>query len=187
VNMFELIAKLRREPSVDLWKTGQAVHRSEERAMLADSQDWAFTVLLQRYRASVVHFLYRMMQDRVVAEDLAVEVFLRHYRSAVAGSDSAAQSATRLFRIATDLALQEIHRNRPPQRELDRAFEDAGRAVASMPAKQRAAVLMHKYHRMDYRQIAKVLDCTDSAARSLLLSAYDLLRQRFVACQVQQN
>jgi RNA polymerase sigma-70 factor (ECF subfamily) len=186
--MFELIAKLRREPSVDLSKIGQALRRREERAMVADSQEWAlFTLQLQRYRASVVHFLYRMMQDRVVAEDLAVEVFLRHYRSAIAGSDSAAQSATRLFGIATDLALREINRNRPPRKELDSAFDDAGRAVASMPAKQRAAVLMHKYHRMDYRQIAKVLDCTESAARSLLLSAYDLLRQRFVACQVQQN
>ena len=186
--MFERMAKLRREPGAELSKIGQSMHRREERAALADSQDWAlFILLLQRYRAAVVEFLYRMMQDRVVAEDLAVEVFWRHYRSAAAGSGCVAQSATRLFRIATDLALREINRNQSPAEELADVFEDASRAVASIPAKQRAAVLMHKYHRMDYGQIAKALNCTESAARSLLLSAYDLLRRRFVACQVHQS
>lgn len=38
-------------------------------------------MLLHRHRAAVIHFLYRMVQDGTVAEDLAVEVFLRLYRS----------------------------------------------------------------------------------------------------------
>ena len=44
--------------------------------------------------------------------------------------------------------------------------------------KQRAAVLMHKYEEMEYAQIAKVLNCSESAIKSLLFRAYETLRAR---------
>lgn len=50
------------------------------------------------------------------------------------------------------------------------------RAILALPAKQRAAVLMHKYHEMDYDQIADALDCSESALKSLLFRAYEALR-----------
>jgi RNA polymerase sigma-70 factor (ECF subfamily) len=50
--------------------------------------------------------------------------------------------------------------------------------VAALPEKQRAAVLMHKYHEMEYTQIAKVLNCSESAVKSLLFRAYETLRAR---------
>jgi RNA polymerase sigma-70 factor (ECF subfamily) len=37
---------------------------------------------------------------------------------------------------------------------------------------------MHKYEGMEYSQIAKVLGCSDSAVKSLLYRAYELLRAR---------
>ncbi len=51
-------------------------------------------------------------------------------------------------------------------------------AIACLPDKQRAAVLMHKYQEMEYSQIAKVLDCSESAVKSLLFRAYEALRAR---------
>ena len=56
--------------------------------------------------------------------------------------------------------------------------EEIRRAVAALPEKQRAAVLMHKYEEMEYTQIAKVLGCSDSAVKSLLFRAYETLRAR---------
>jgi len=50
------------------------------------------------------------------------------------------------------------------------------RAVDALPEKQRVAVLLHKYEEMDYTQISKVLDCTESALKSLLFRAYETLR-----------
>ena len=50
------------------------------------------------------------------------------------------------------------------------------RAILRLPQKQRAAVLMHKYHEMDYDQIAEALDCSESALKSLLFRAYEALR-----------
>ena len=50
------------------------------------------------------------------------------------------------------------------------------RAILALPEKQRAAVLMHKYHEMDYDQIAEALECSESALKSLLFRAYEALR-----------
>jgi RNA polymerase sigma-70 factor (ECF subfamily) len=50
------------------------------------------------------------------------------------------------------------------------------RAVESLPEKQRAAVLLHKYKEMDYDEIGRVLGCSESALKSLLFRAYETLR-----------
>jgi RNA polymerase sigma-70 factor (ECF subfamily) len=37
---------------------------------------------------------------------------------------------------------------------------------------------MHKYEEMEYSQIAHVLECSESAVKSLLFRAYETLRAR---------
>src|SRR5579883_255486 len=46
-----------------------------------DGDTTSFALLLDRHRTPVVHFLFRMVQNQAVAEELAQEVFLRIYRS----------------------------------------------------------------------------------------------------------
>jgi RNA polymerase sigma-70 factor (ECF subfamily) len=164
----------------------------------------SFGVLLEKHRAPVIHFLYRMIQNHAVAEELAQEVFLRVYRSR-STYEPTAKFTTWLFRIATHLALNSL-RDRKNERSQERLDDDSGemparqvsdkrpsveqsmvyearldeirRAVAALPEKQRAAVLMHKYEEMEYSQIAKVLSCSESAVKSLLFRAYETLRAR---------
>jgi RNA polymerase sigma-70 factor (ECF subfamily) len=57
-------------------------------------------------------------------------------------------------------------------------LDEVRRAIAALPEKQRAAVLMHKYEEMEYAQIARVLSCSESAVKSLLFRAYETLRAR---------
>ena len=72
--------------------------------------------------------------------------------------------------------------DRRPSVEQSMVYEaklaEVRRAIAALPAKQRAAVLMHKYEEMEYSQIAKVLACSESAVKSLLFRAYETLRAR---------
>jgi RNA polymerase sigma-70 factor, ECF subfamily len=49
-------------------------------------------------------------------------------------------------------------------------------AVELLPEKQRAAVLLHKYVELDYAEIARTLECSESALKSLLFRAYETLR-----------
>ena len=164
----------------------------------------SFGVLLEKHRSSVFHFLYRMVQNQAVAEELAQEVFLRVYRSRES-YEPTAKFTTWLFRIATHLALNSL-RDGKYERLQDRLDDDSSdmpvrqlsdsrpsveqwmvnqarldevrRAVAMLPEKQRAAVLMHKYREMEYSQIARVLSCSESAIKSLLFRAYETLRAR---------
>lgn len=169
-----------------------------------DGDGASFGVLLQKHRLSVVHFLYRMVQNQAVAEELAQEVFLRVYRSR-STYEPTAKFTTWLFRIATHLALNAL-RDGKNERWQDRLDDDTSaipvrqvtdtrpsveqrmvyqvkldeirRAIGALPDKQRAAVLMHKYEEMEYSQIARVLTCSESAVKSLLFRAYETLRER---------
>src|SRR5450756_689711 len=80
----------------------------------------SFGVLLDKHRLSVVRFLYRMIQNHAVAEELAQEVFLRVYRSR-STYEPTAKFTTWLFRIATHLALNALRdgKNERLQERLD--------------------------------------------------------------------
>jgi RNA polymerase sigma-70 factor (ECF subfamily) len=169
-----------------------------------DGDGASFGVLLEKHRSPVVHFLYRMVLDQAVAEELAQEVFLRVYRSR-STYEPTARFTTWLFRIATHLALnflrdrkQEKYQERlddasweAPARQVsdtrptveqkmvhEARLAEVRRAIQTLPHKQRAAVLMHKYEEMEYSQIARALNCSESAVKSLLFRAYEALRAR---------
>src|SRR6202521_3161249 len=72
-----------------------------------EGDDTSFALLLERHRGPVIHFLYRMVQNQAVSEELAQEVFLRVYRSRET-YEPAAKFTTWLFRIATHLALNNL-------------------------------------------------------------------------------
>jgi RNA polymerase sigma-70 factor (ECF subfamily) len=69
-----------------------------------DGDPASFALLLERHRGPVIHFVYRMVQNQAVAEELAQEVFFRVYRSRTT-YEPTAKFTTWLFRIATHLAL----------------------------------------------------------------------------------
>src|SRR5690349_17444242 len=72
-----------------------------------EGDDASFALLLERHRGPVVHFLFRMVQNQPVSEELAQEVFLRVYRSRTS-YEPTAKFTTWLFRIATHVALNWI-------------------------------------------------------------------------------
>jgi RNA polymerase sigma-70 factor, ECF subfamily len=164
----------------------------------------SFETLLVRHRTQVVNHIYRLVHNRAIAEELAQDVFLRVYRFRNRYQPEA-KFSTWLFRITTNVALNwrrdtrretahlrldaAVHENRQiqvPDQTL-RADErllaahhakEIRDAIQSLPAKQLAAVLMHKYEGMDYAAIAQVLNCSIPALKSLLFRAYETLRRR---------
>jgi RNA polymerase sigma-70 factor, ECF subfamily len=163
----------------------------------------SFELLLHRHRTTVVNHLYRAVHNRAIAEELAQDVFVRVYRSRER-YEPTAKFTTWLFRITTNVALNwrrdtrrqmaelgieelsthirkfEFRDGRPPMdEELIRQHKakEVRDAIQSLPSKQLAAVLMHKYEGMDYGQIAEVLNCSVPALKSLLFRAYENLRR----------
>jgi len=168
--------------------------------------DASFELLLRKYRTPLVNYLGRMVGDSAGAEDLAQEVFLRIYRARSQYAPSAKfttwifRIATNLALNARrdgryrqlevsihqenysedgSTRVLEIPDGQPGAEQQLMARDRAAlirRAVEDLPDKQRAAVLLHKYEEMDYDQIAGILNCSESALKSLLFRAYETLR-----------
>ncbi len=162
-----------------------------------------FQMLVEHNREPVVHYLYRCVANRAVAEELAQDVFLRVYLSR--NYKPTAKFRTWLFHIATNLALNWLrdHRAESGAITLDASprhmrsrdvrakarsveerlvaecrLDEVRAAIQELPERSRSAVLMHKYEDMEYAQIAAALHCSVSATKSLLFRAYEHLRER---------
>lgn len=163
--------------------------------------------LISKYRRPIISFMYRMVHNQAVAEELAQEVFLRVYR-ARATYRAEARFSTWLYRIASNMAINHArdtkHERASGSVFLDQTDEDTGSKpdvadlrplaeqdmlqdermrrirehVMALPERQRMAVLMHKYQDMDYKQIGAVLKLSESATKSLLFRAYQTLREK---------
>jgi RNA polymerase sigma-70 factor (ECF subfamily) len=166
-----------------------------------------FDFLIQKYRKPIVHFMYRMVHNQAVAEELAQEVFLRVYRSRETYR-AEARFSNWLYRIAKNLGVNHARDTRHERTAstvyLDETDSETGTTpdvadatpsaesnllrrerlnairqhVIALPERQRMAVLMHKYEGLDYKQIGDVLKLSESATKSLLFRAYQTLREK---------
>lgn len=74
-----------------------------------DGDEAALEEIYARYQRPVLNFIFRMVRDRALAEDLTQEVFLRLWRSR-GRYEPMALFTTYLFQIARNAALNEIDR-----------------------------------------------------------------------------
>jgi RNA polymerase sigma-70 factor, ECF subfamily len=174
---------------------------------VAAGDESGFNYLVEKHYRAMSHFLFRMVHNQAIAEELAQEVFLRVYRSRESYR-AEAKFTTWLYRIATNLAVNHArdtrHERAAQNVYLDAPDEETGTTpdvadddptveqtmlrdermaairqhVMGLPERQRMAVLMHKYQGMDYRQIGEVLKLSESATKSLLFRAYQTLRDK---------
>jgi RNA polymerase sigma-70 factor (ECF subfamily) len=173
----------------------------------------AYEDLVGRYTVRLHRFLQRLVQNAAVAEELTQDTFLRVYL-ARERYQASANFSTWIYRIATNLALNWIRDSRharqtaslealtvfgtrmqipSPVRTAEQSLlEDTDRdrvrsAIASLPERQRVAVILHKYEGLDYEHIARTMGCSVPALKSLLCRAYAVLRGRLLAAETPQN
>jgi RNA polymerase sigma-70 factor (ECF subfamily) len=167
----------------------------------------AFAGLVEKYKQPVMNFIYRSLRDETEAEDLAQNVFLQVYKSR-ARYERTAKFSTWLFTIARNLCLNEIRRrSRHPAESLEethaehddlpsRQYEDKKvllatdnvlhgeladkieEALADLPELQRSAILLCRQDELSYEEIAKVLDCSLSATKSIIHRGRETLKER---------
>jgi RNA polymerase sigma-70 factor (ECF subfamily) len=160
----------------------------------------AFDALFGRWAAPLLRYLERMLRDSAVAEELVQEVFLRVH-GARERYQPQARFSTWLYRIATNLALNELRRprRREPHSSLDEpgrpalpgegpAAEDAldarrlsarvERELAQLPERQRAALCLSAVEGLSYAQVAEALEVSESAVKALVHRARTTLAER---------
>lgn len=184
-----------------------AMTDAEVMVAVRDGDEAGFDLLIGKYQRAMVNFMFRMVHNQALAEELAQEVFLRVYRSRQTYR-AEAKFTTWLYRIATNLgvnhardtkyerAAQNVYLDAPdPETGITPDVADSTASaeevllkeermqairkhVMALPERQRMAVLMHKYQGLDYREIGAVLKLSESATKSLLFRAYQTLRER---------
>jgi RNA polymerase sigma-70 factor (ECF subfamily) len=155
----------------------------------AQGREAAFVELYQRYRDRMVSFTSRMLGDPTRGGDAAQEVFLKLYR-ARSSYEPKSRFSTYLYRIATNHCLNQ--RARADQRLVDAAGDSDDRhadaeeldplqrlvqkqlvaalerALAALPERQRAALLLVHYEGMSYLEAAESIDTSEAGIKSLI-------------------
>jgi RNA polymerase sigma-70 factor (ECF subfamily) len=165
----------------------------------------AFTRLVEAYQVPVYNLAYRMLGDAREAEDAAQETFLRAYTRlttfqtdkkfsswllAIASNHCIDRLRRRRF---TWLSLDELpfleqaasERNQPEEAAIQQEKRDeVHKMLDQLPPQYRAAVILRYWYDLSYREIAEVMGTTESAIKSRLYRAREMLAQRAMASQI---
>jgi RNA polymerase sigma-70 factor (ECF subfamily) len=157
----------------------------------------AFKSLVDRHQRLVINTCYHLIGNKQDAEDVAQEVFFRVYQSAKEFRQEA-KISTWLYRIAVNRSLNFIRDKKRsgwlrslssllegerqrvaevpasnsdrPDVELEQKERSVivQKAIDSLPEKQRAAFVLHKYEGLSYQEIAEILHRSLSSVESLI-------------------
>jgi len=171
-----------RAPEWQLSVAGTTDAELVARSLAGDSA--AFDTLVERHRRNVYHVCYRFVGNHEDASDLTQDVFLRAFR-ALRRFKGQSSVGTWLYRIAVNVSLNRVSVKTPPSEPIDARQhidtrgdapgeqllrdEQAARvraALAKLPRKQRAAVILRMYHEMSHQEIADTVGSTVGAVKA---------------------
>lgn len=157
-----------------------------------------FITLFEAHGKEIHVYLWRMLQNTEDAEDCLQETFLRAYKSYDRIHDYSHLRAW-LYKIATNTARTYFKKRQKHEHgELSPHLPDKTSAVSDqvetkmtflavqaevekLPAKQQAALILHKYQMLSYKEIAVALKCNEDTARANVYQAVKKLRKLFPA------
>ncbi len=176
-----------------------ALQGLDEPALIAaclDQRPGAFDVIVARHQRAVYQICYRFLGNHEDASDLCQDVFLRAYRG-LANFKGNAALGTWLHRIAVNACLNRVavktpksepyeehtHVDTTSESVSDRLLRDeraaqVRAAVAQLPAKQRAALILRTYQEMSHQDIAAALGTSVGAAKANVFHALQNLKKR---------
>jgi len=174
----------------------------DERALVEAclaGRDGAFDLIVERHRRPVYQLCYRFVGNHEDASDLSQDVFLRAFRG-LRSFRGQSSLATWLYRIGVNVCLNRVTAKTPLARATetiddDKAFVDdriesasdrvlraerASRvreAIARLPRKQRATLVLRMYHEMSHQEIAEVLGSSVGAVKANFFHALGNLKR----------
>ncbi|MGA9957226.1 MAG: sigma-70 family RNA polymerase sigma factor, partial [Acidobacteriaceae bacterium] len=155
----------------------------------------AFEGIVRRWQGPLINLAYRFCRDRGRAEEMAQEAFLRAYRGLPKWRGDSAFS-TWLFALATNLyrselkripagamPLEDIAEPRDP-RAIDGGLEELDRdravrrAVDTLPAKYREALICFYFQEMDVPTAAAGLGIAEGTLKARLFRGRKMLESK---------
>ena len=167
----------------------------------------AFAEIVNRYRNPLTNYIFRMLNDYEEAVDLTQETFVRVY-FAIERYHTEYAFSTYIYRIATNLAISEIRKKRrrkllsltsffqseegeaqefhPPDTKSlpdedlveDERSRTIRKAIAALPDKYRAPIVLREIQELSYEEIAQILGLGLGTTKSRISRARALLRDK---------
>lgn len=163
-------------------------------------QHEAFDVIVERHRRHVYQLCYRFVGNHEDASDLSQDVFVRAFRGLRTFKNQSALG-TWLYRIGVNVCLNRVSTKAPKPESLDPLIaasdqrvasrdesatdvllrdERAGQvrtAIAKLPKKQRATLVLRVYHDLSHEEIAKILGSSVGAVKANFFHALNNLKK----------
>jgi len=179
-----------------------ALDRLDERALVEaclEGRPGAFDLIVQRHQRTVYQLCYRFVANHEDASDLSQDVFLRAYRG-LRNFRGQSSLGTWLYRIGVNVCLNRVasaatERALASEPIAERQFVDDSAesaserllrgergarvraAIAQLPRKQRATLILRMYHDMSHQEIAQVLGGSVGAVKANFFHALGNLRK----------
>ncbi|MFO7914546.1 MAG: RNA polymerase sigma factor [Candidatus Krumholzibacteriales bacterium] len=165
----------------------------------------AFKQLFEEYQHMVFNISYRMSGSQEEAEDITQDVFIKIFH-AVGKFRGDAKLSSWIYRIAVNTCLKRERRKKlenwisldflfqgkkqfqpianeksPHQKvEISETEQIVQQAINQLPARQKTALILHRYEYLSYKEIAQVMEISLSAVESLLHRAKDNLTKKLL-------
>ena len=155
----------------------------------------AFDLLVTRHQRQVYRLCYRFVGNHEDAADLAQDAFVRAYRG-LAKFERTAAFTTWLHRITVNVCLNRLALKTPKHEsladaEVSRADSERAdtavireerakrvrAAIARLPDKQRATLILRAYHDLPHEEIARIMGNTVGAAKANFFHALANLKK----------
>ena len=163
----------------------------------------AFNTLVARWEKRLYNYLLRLLRNREDALDQCQEAFFKAYRS-LASLQDAEKFPQWLFRIAQNLAFSHLRQHEPalnadawPEDDREGALARSDTAVTrgpgsliameveftvakaleSLPPEQREAIVLKVYYGFPFTEIAEILGCPLSTAKSRIYASFARLKE----------
>jgi RNA polymerase sigma-70 factor, ECF subfamily len=164
-------------------------------AACLDAHPGAFDLIVERHQRPLYQLCYRFVGNREDASDLTQDVFLRAYRG-LRNFRGQSSLATWLYRIGVNVCLNRVAskvvrtETIDAQQHVDTKTESPAEgvlrteraarvraAVAQLPRKQRAALVLRIYHEMSHQEIADIVGSSVGAVKANVFHALQNLRK----------
>jgi RNA polymerase sigma-70 factor (ECF subfamily) len=170
-----------------------------------DGDESAFNELINRYKRGVFTLIIRMVRNREVANDLSQDTFVKLYAS-LSSYNPKYKFSSWLFKIANNLTIDYLRKNRPNVLSLDEPIEtdrdsvkiqvasggenpldraesiELGEkikdAIMDLPLDYRRVIILRHVEDLTYEEIALAIDLPLGTVKTLLFRGRRLLRKK---------
>lgn len=154
-------------------------------------------ILYERHKTNLYSYFYRCTNSRQKSEDLVQNVFLKVIKSKHLFKGTTGEFKYWLFRIARNTWIDNAKSKEPTIRavpieneyergsynledgkdyEKQRRLESMRNALNQIAEEKREAIIMSRYQGLDYKTIAKISNCTESAVKSRIMRGLNDIR-----------